>query len=155
MPHAKDARRNVCLNRKARYEYELEDRHEAGLVLTGSEVKSLRGGGGNLDDAWVGFDGRGRAMLYDAHIAPYVQANRQNHEPRRPRPLLLHGIEVERLHQKVKERGYTLVPLQLYFKGAWCKVEFALGKGRKRHDKRQAEREHEDRREMRRAMRGD
>lgn len=153
MPDPTRQRRNVCQNRKARHEFELFDTFEAGMVLLGSEVKSLRNGKANLDDAWVGFDTAARPVLMNAHIAPYEQANRQNHEPTRPRPLLLEWEEIEKLRQKVREKGLTLVPLQLYFLGPWCKLEFALGRGRKLHDKRHALREKEDRKETQRALR--
>ncbi len=146
-------RRVISTNRRARFEYELSDTWEAGLILLGSEVKSLRRAGANLDDAWVGLDSRGRLELLGAHIAPYLEANRFNHEPTRTRPLLLHKLEILRLRQKVRERGYTLVPLQLYFEGRWCKLEFALGRGKRLHDKRQSTREAEDRREIQRALR--
>lgn len=153
MTTASRERRNVCLNRKAKYEYELLDHYEAGVVLLGSEVKSLRQGKANLDDAWVGFDTAARPVLMNAHIAPYEQANRQNHDPMRPRPLLMHLEEIRKLRQKVREKGLTLVPLQLYFVGPWVKLEFAVGRGKRAHDKRQAIREREDKREADRAMR--
>jgi SsrA-binding protein len=146
-------RRNVAQNRKARHEFELLETFEAGLVLLGSEVKSLRQGKASLDEAYVGFDEHGAPLLLGAHIPPYIEANRNNHEPTRPRPILLHLTETRRLRQKVREKGLTLVPLQLYFQGPWCKLEFALGRGRKLHDKRQAMRATEDKREARRAMR--
>lgn len=153
MPDPSRQRRNVCQNRKARHEFELFDTFEAGMVLLGSEVKSLRNGKANLDEAWVGFDTAARPVLMGAHIAPYEQANRQNHEPTRPRPLLLEWAEIDKLRQKVREKGLTLVPLQLYFLGPWCKLEFALARGRKLHDKRHALREKEDRKETQRALR--
>lgn len=146
-------RRNVCLNRKAKHEYELLDHYEAGVVLLGSEVKSLRGGKASLDEAWVGFDSAGRPVLMQAHVPPYEQANRQNHDPVRPRPLLMHLEEIRKLRQRVREKGLTLVPLQLYFVGPWVKLEFAVGRGKRAHDKRHAIREREDKREADRAMR--
>lgn len=149
----KTTRRNVAQNRKARHEYEIIETFEGGLVLVGSEVKSLRQGKASLDEAYVGFAPDGGVMLLDAHIPTYAQANRQNHEPTRPRPILLHHAEVRRLRQKVREKGLTMVPLQLYFQGPWCKIEFALGRGLKLHDKRQALRAAEDRREAARAVR--
>jgi SsrA-binding protein len=148
------ARRNVCQNRRARHEFELLDTFEAGMLLLGSEVKSLRAGKGTLDEAYVAFDDGGRPVLLSAHIAPYPQANRQNHDPVRPRPLLLSLAEIRRLRQRVKERGFTLVPLQMYFLGPWVKLEFAVGRGKKLHDKREALREKEDKREASRAIRG-
>lgn len=153
MSTPKTERRNVAQNRKARHAFDLLETFEAGLVLLGSEVKSLRQGRSSIEEAWVAFDEHGRAVLMGAHIPPYEQANRQNHEPTRPRPLLLHAQEARKLRQKVKERGLTLVPLQLYFQGPWCKLEFALGRGRRVHDKRQAVRAAEDRREAARAIR--
>ncbi len=150
---SKTERRNVCLNRRARFEYEILDVFEAGLVLRGSEVKSLRDGKATLDDAWVGFDATGRPTLFNAHIAMFPQANRYNHETTATRPLLLHRAEVIKLRQIVREKGYTLVPLQLYFLGGWCKLEFAVGRGKKLHDKRASIREQEQKREVARALR--
>jgi SsrA-binding protein len=147
-------RRNVCTNRRAKFEYELFETFEAGLMLVGSEVKSLRSGKGNLEDAYVGFDPGGHPLLMNAHIAHYVQANLQNHEPTRPRPMLMHREEVRRLRQRVREKGLTLVPTQMYFIGPWIKVEFAVGRGKKLHDKRASIREKEDDREAKRAIRG-
>ena len=147
-------RRNVCQNRRATFEYELFETFEAGLMLLGPEVKSLRQGKGNLEDAWVGFSDAGRPVLMGAHIAPYAQANRENPEPTRPRPMLMHMEEIRRLRQRVRERGLTLVPLQLYFQGPWIKLEFAVGRGKKLHDKRASIREREDSRDARRAIRG-
>ena len=152
MPPKKGERRNVCSNRKARFEFELFDHFEAGLILVGSEVKSLRGGNAHLNEAWVGFEGP-RLMLFSAHIAPYPQANVQNHEPTRARPLLLSHAELEKIRQRVRERGLTVVPLQMYFDGPWCKIEVAVGRGKKVHDKRATLREAEGKREVARAMR--
>ncbi len=146
----KGERRIICDNRRARHEYELESHTEAGLVLMGSEVKSLRKGNAHLSDAWVGFE-NGKAILFKAHIAPYAQATHVCHEPDRPRPILLHAEQVARMSQAVRERGLTLVPLKLYFDGPWVKLEFAVGRGRKEHDKREALREREDRIEIARA----
>lgn len=148
----KGDRRLICENRRARHDYELGLHVEAGLILMGSEVKALRRGDAHLNEAWVGFEG-GRPFLMQAHVAPYKEATHVCHEADRPRPLLLHGHEVERLRQIVKERGLTLVPLKLFFDGPWAKLEFAVGKGRKLHDKRDALREREDRQEIARAMR--
>lgn len=153
MAPPKTDRRNVCQNRKARHEYDLSDFLEVGIMLLGSEVKSLRQGKASLDEAWVKVDARG-ATLMDAHIAPYVQANQFNHDPVRPRPLLLNQHEIDKLRQKVREKGLTVVPIQLYFKGPWCKLEIAVGRGRQQHDKRHALREQQDKREAQRALRG-
>lgn len=144
--------RPVCENRRARHDYELLETFVAGMILLGSEVKSLRRGSAHLSDAWVGFEGD-QLMLMKAHIAPYEEANRQNHEPGRPRPLLVHRAELRRLRQRVRERGLTLVPLRIFFEGPWAKLEFAVARGRAAHDKRDAIREREDREAIQRAMR--
>jgi len=145
-------RRLIAENRKARHEYEILEKVEAGLVLLGSETKSLRGGKGNIAEAWVRVEA-GEAWLVDAHIPPYPQAGpHQNHEPRRPRKLLLKALELDRLARRVQEKGLSLIPLQLYFDGPWVKVELGLGRGRKLHDKREAIKEREGAREARRAM---
>ena len=145
-------RKLICENRRARHEYELLDTLEAGVALTGSEVKSLRGGKGSIAEAYVAFED-GEAWLLDAHISPYAQANRYNHETRRKRKLLLHAAEILRWQRRVAEKGLTAVPLEMYFEGPWVKVKIALARGKKLHDKRDASREREDRREMDRAMR--
>lgn len=149
----KDGRRVIAENRKARREYELLERIEAGLVLLGSETKSLRDGKGNIREAYVRFE-EGEAWLVDAHIAQYPQAGpHDNHEPTRPRKLLLKADELARLARRVQEKGLTVVPLVLYFKGPWVKVELGLGRGRKLHDKRHALKERESRRDLERALR--
>ncbi|MFH0825505.1 MAG: SsrA-binding protein SmpB [Pseudomonadota bacterium] len=139
----------ICKNRKARYNYELDDSFEAGLCLLGSEVKSLRQGKANLSDSYARFRG-GEAFLVDAHIASYDQANRENHDPLRSRKLLLHKREIRKLTGKVTERGYSLVPLKLYFKRGKVKVELALGRGKKSYDKRESLKKKDQRREMER-----
>jgi SsrA-binding protein len=144
--------RPICTNRKARHEYEIGEVIEAGLVLRGSEVKSLRDGGAHLNDAYVQFRD-GEAFLVSAHIAPYRHANRLNHEPLRERKLLLHTRELRRLQSKVAERGLTLIPLRLYCCGARAKVELALARGKKMHDKRADIRKREADRDMERAIR--
>jgi SsrA-binding protein len=141
----------ICVNRKARYEFEVHDTVEAGLELTGSEVKALRGGHGNLAEAYVRFE-NGEAWLVDAHISPYAQASRNNHEAKRTRKLLLQKGEILRWAPKVSEKGLTVIPLRMYFKGAWAKVEIALARGKKLHDKRQSLKEADDRREMAKAL---
>lgn len=143
----------ICENRKARHEFELLEIFEAGVALLGSEVKSLRNGHGSIAEAYVRIED-GQAWLVDAHIAPYAQANRENHEPRRRRRLLLHRTELRKLIKKVTEKGLTIVPLRMYFLGPWAKVEVALARGRKVHDKRAALKEKTDKREMDRALRG-
>ena len=146
-----DAIKVICENRRARHEYEVQESVEAGLALTGSEVKALRGGHGNLAEAYVRFE-NGEAWLVDAHISPYAQAGHNNHEAKRPRKLLLGKNEILRLAPRVSQKGLTAIPLRLYFKGPWAKVEVALARGKKLHDKRQSLKEADDRREMDRAL---
>lgn len=130
----------LAVNRKARFEYEFLERLVAGLVLTGSEVKSVREGRVNLQDGYVSFEG-GEAFLVNVHIAPYPNAGYAGHEPLRPRKLLLHKRELKRLAGKVQEKGLTLIPLAIGLEGNWIKVELALARGKKAHDKKQALRE--------------
>jgi len=125
----------VARNRKARHEYFLIETFEAGIALTGSEIKSIRAGQMSLAEAFVHIDGQ-EAWLMDAHIAPYEQASRLNHEPRRPRRLLLHKDEIYRLWDQVRQKGVTLVPVQVYLKKGRAKVEVAVAKGKKLYDKR-------------------
>lgn len=148
---AGDETKVICENRRARFRYHLDETFEAGLVLQGSEVKSLRSGKAHLNDAYGRLQ-RGELFLVKAHIAPYEQANRENHEPERERKLLLHRREIDRISGKVRERGYTLVPTRLYFKGGRAKVEMALARGKKHHDKRQALAERESKRQLERVM---
>ncbi len=142
--------KDLVVNRKARFEYELSDIMEAGLSLTGSEVKSLRDGRGNLQEAFVSLERKG-AWLRQAHISPYAQANRNNHDPVRPRQLLLRRNELARLEKGIGQKGMTIVPLRLYLKGRLIKLEIALGKGKKLHDKRASIKAREAKRAMERA----
>lgn len=146
-----DATKLIAKNKKARFNYELGDRFEAGLVLRGTEVKSLRLGKGNLTDSYARIK-NGEAWLVGCHISAYPYAYYDNHEPERPRKLLLHKQELKRLTGKIKEQGASLIPLRLYFKNGKAKVELALAKGKKSHDKRQAIKEREHSREIARAM---
>lgn len=141
----------VASNRKARYDYHIIDTLEAGLVLTGTEVKSLRQGRASLVDGYA-FIENGEAWLDAVHIPEYGEGSWTNHSPRRKRKLLLHKQEIEKLWHKTREGGYTLVPLQLYFQDGRAKVELALAKGKKDYDKRHALREKQDKREAERAM---
>ena len=134
-------------NRKARYLYAIDDELEAGIVLTGTEVKSCRQNRVNLTDAYA-LEHKGEFFLQGAHISPYDHGNIQNHEPRRLRKLLLHKKEMGKLFGKLREKGYTLVPLKMYFKGPYVKVKLGLGKGKKLHDKRKTIRDREHKREM-------
>jgi SsrA-binding protein len=137
-------------NRRARHEYEVLEKLEAGLVLTGTEVKSLRAGKANLQDAFARFD-RGELWLYNLHISPYEQGNRFNHDPLRPRKLLLQRRELRKLVGQVEQQGLTLVPLDIYFRRGIAKVTLALVRGKKLHDKRDDLRRKDAEREMERA----
>lgn len=139
----------ICRNRKAYFEYEIDALYEAGLVLKGSEVKSLRLGRANIEDAYARFQ-NGEIYLINAHISPYPHAT-ENHDPDRPRKLLLHRQELRRLLGKLQERGYTLIPLKLYFKNEHAKVELGLAKGKRKVDKRETIRRREEQRELERA----
>jgi SsrA-binding protein len=145
------AEKLIAENRRARHDYQLLDRFEAGLVLTGTEVKSLRAGRATLAQAWADIRD-GEAWLQGAEIAIYDQGNRANHEPTRPRKLLLHRREIDRLYGQVREKGLTLVPTKLYFKEGRVKVELALARGKDVRDKRRAVVEREARRDMERAL---
>jgi SsrA-binding protein len=145
-------RKLIAENRKARHDYDLLDTVVAGLVLTGSEVKSLRAGQGNIGEAFVVFR-NGEAFLVNAHFAAYANAGYAHHSPRRERKLLLKVKELVRLFKRISEKGLTLVPLELYFDGPWVKLKVGLGRGRKSYDKRQAIKEREGRREMQQALR--
>ncbi len=140
----------VCRNRKAYFEYAIDDLYEAGLVLKGTEVKSLRQGKASINDAYARFRD-GEMYLYNAHISPYSHTGHEGHEPERPRKLLLHRQELKRLLGKLQERGYTLIPLRLYFKNARVKVELGLARGKKKVDKRETIRRREEQRELERA----
>ncbi len=129
--------KRISSNRRASYEYHLTDKFEAGLVLQGTEVKSLRAGGPNLSDAFVEIR-NGEAWLKSLYIAPFEKGNRFNHEPTRPRKLLLHHSEIERLRKGLEEKGLTIVPLELYFIRGIVKLKIALARGKKLHDKRQS-----------------
>ena len=142
----------VATNRRARHDYTIEDVYEAGIVLTGTEVKSLRQGRASLVDGYAYIDG-GQAYLDAVHIPEYNQGTWTNHPPRRTRKLLLHKQQILKLYSEVREGGYTLIPLSLYFSDGNAKVELALAKGKREYDKRHALRERQDNREAQRAMR--
>jgi SsrA-binding protein len=143
---------DVATNRQAAFRFELLERFECGIALTGTEVKSLRSGKAQIKDAYASIDD-GEVWLHNVHIPPYAPASRENHPPERDRKLLLHRREIERLIGKTAERGLTLVPTRLYFRGPRAKVELALARGKDRFDKRQSIRERETKREMQRALR--
>jgi SsrA-binding protein len=143
---------DVASNRYASYRYELLERIEAGIVLEGTEVKALRTGGAQLKDGYAALRD-GELWLHSVHIPPYGPAARENHDPERPRKLLLHRRELDRLSVRVNERGLTLVPTRIYFSGSHAKVEIALARGKDLYDKRQAIRQRETRREIERGVR--
>ena len=144
--------RVVSTNRRARHEYEILETFEAGLVLRGTEVKSLRDGGVNFKDSYVTVR-NGEPWLLGCHVTPYSHGTGANHDPERDRKLLLHKREITRLVGKISEKGLTVVPLKLYFKQGRIKIEIGLARGKKLHDKRATLRERETRREMEKAAR--
>jgi SsrA-binding protein len=141
----------IAQNRKARHDYHIEETLEAGIALTGTEVKSCRAGKANLSDSYA-MVRDGEVWLLQCHISPYSHGNRQNHEPTRPRKLLLHRAEIARLEAKVSQEGRTLVPLRLYFKHGLAKAEIAVARGKKTHDKRADIAKREAERDMRQAV---
>ena len=150
MPREK-GRKLVAQNKKARHDYSIEDVYEAGMVLVGTEVKSLRAGRASLTDGYATIDD-GEMWLRGVHIPEYTQGTWTNHEPRRPRKLLLNKDELRRISNKIRESGFTLVPLSIYFLDGNAKVEIAVARGRKSYDKRQAIAERESKRETDRAI---
>jgi SsrA-binding protein len=144
----------IAENRKARFNYFIEDEFEAGLVLKGTEVKSLRLGRANLKDAYARIE-NGEVFVYQMHISHYPFAYYGNHDPLRIRKLLLHKREIKRLYGKVNEKGFTLIPLKIYFKGGKAKMTLALAKGKRKYDKREAIRRRDEKRDMERARKED
>ena len=151
-PDRPNAVSNIARNKRARFDYHILETWEAGLVLTGSEVKSLRDGKANLSDAY-GIVKDGEVFLLNLHISPYERAHTFNHEPTRTRKLLLHRREIRKMIGSVERQGLTLVPLELYFKNGIAKISIGLGKGKKLHDKRDDQKKREDEREMARSVR--
>lgn len=143
----------IAQNRRARYDFHLGDTYEAGLVLRGTEVKSLRDGKASLAEAYVGIDNHGEAWLIGAHIPEYSHGNIANHDPKRDRKLLLHAYQLERLAHETAAKGVTLVPLRLYFRAGRAKLEFAVGSGKATHDKRRDIAKRDAQREIDRALR--
>ncbi|MBW2314374.1 MAG: SsrA-binding protein SmpB [Deltaproteobacteria bacterium] len=148
-----DGFKRIATNRRARFDYELLERFEAGIVLLGPEVKSLRAGKASLVDAF-GMVRKGELWLMNAHISPYEQAGRENSEAKRPRKLLMKRVEIGRLGGKIAEKGLTLVCVSLYWKDGRAKCELALARGKRHHDKRHTIRERDEKREIDRAMKG-
>jgi SsrA-binding protein len=147
----KSSEKIICQNKLARRNYLIEDTYEAGIVLVGTEVKALREGMGNLKDSYARVK-EGEIFLYDMHIGPYSHGNIANHNPLRPKKLLLHKREIKRLYGKTREKGLALVPLKAYFLQGKVKVELGLGKGKRLYDKRADIKKREDRREMERGF---
>lgn len=148
MAETKTVIRDLLVNRRALHEFFIEDRFEAGVVLLGPEVKSLRQGLANLQEAWIRLDKDGSAWLEGCHISPYRDANRYNPEPTRSRRLLLRAPELAKLHKGTAEKGLTIIPLRIYLKGRYVKLEIALAKGKKLHDKRATIKDRDARKEM-------
>jgi SsrA-binding protein len=140
----------ITENRKARHEYHFVDTFEAGMVLKGTEVKSLRQGRVNLKDSYASIK-NGEVWVHQLHISPYPFAYYGNHDPLRPRKLLLHRREIDKLYGKLNEQGHTLIPIRMYFKGGKVKIALALAKGKRKHDKREAIRKRDEKRELDRA----
>jgi SsrA-binding protein len=148
---AEDGIKPICRNKRAFHEYAISERLECGIVLTGTEVKSLREGSASLEDAYAKIED-GELWLIGSDIPEYTMGNRMNHKPKRPRKLLLHRREIVKFAGKASERGFTLVPLRMYFKEGLAKVELAIARGKQLHDKRQDKKTAEAQREIRRAM---
>jgi len=146
---AQDGKRLVCQNKKAYHDYEILETFEAGMVLLGTEVKSLRDGRANLKDSYAKVR-KGEVFLYGLHISPYTHATYDNHDPERVRKLLLHNFEIKRILGKTQEKGFALIPLKIYFSKGLAKVELALARGKKDYDKRESIKRKEENREMER-----
>ncbi|MBS1256167.1 MAG: SsrA-binding protein [Deltaproteobacteria bacterium] len=144
--------KTLAKNRKARFEYEIQKTIEAGIALKGTEVKSIRAGQINLAESYCRVDERLQVYLLNAHISQYGFGNRNNHEPLRPRRLLLHRSEIRRLYGQLKEQGLTLIPLKVYLKDGLIKLELAVGRGKKLHDKRQTMKKREAQRDVERVL---
>jgi SsrA-binding protein len=145
--------KTLATNRKAHHDYSIEETYEAGIALTGTEIKSIRAGRVNLRDSYAQVKD-GELWLQNAHISPYEHGNRANHDPKRPRRLLMHKREILRLQASVQERGYTLIPLRIYLKNNRAKVEVGLARGKKLYDKRASIAQRDSDRAMRRALKG-
>jgi SsrA-binding protein len=148
----REREKDVAVNRRAYHDYFIDEKYEAGVMLTGTEIKSVRGGRTNLRDGYVRIDGN-EAWLENVHISPYAQGNVMNQEPVRPRKLLLHRKEISSLIGKVKQKGYTLIPLRVYIARNRAKVEIGLARGKRQYDKREAIAARDAKREIERAMR--
>jgi SsrA-binding protein len=149
---SKEGIKVVAQNRKARHDYFIEETYEAGIVLTGTEIKSIRAGRANLIDSYCSIR-NGEISVLNLHISPYEQGNRYNHDPLRPRKLLLHKGEINKLFGHMKVKGMSLIPLRLYLKGGFCKIEIGLAKGKKNYDKRETIKQKDAQRDIQRALR--
>jgi SsrA-binding protein len=145
--------KTIATNKRARFDFFIDETHEAGIVLKGTEVKALREGKVNMKDSYARIENE-EIILVDAHISPYTHGNRFNHDPERPRKLLMHKREIRRLYGKTREKGYTLIPTRIYFKDGRVKVEVGLGKGKRAFDKREVLRKKTIEREVERTYRG-
>jgi len=143
----------ICKNKRARFDFFIDETYEAGIVLTGTEVKALRQGKVNLKDSYAKIK-NGEIFLMDTHISPYTHGNRFNHDPERPRKLLMHKRQIKRLYGKSKEKGFSLIPTRMYFKDGRVKVEIGLGKGKRAYDKRELLKQKSVEREVERSYRG-
>jgi len=143
----------ICRNKRARFDFSIDEVFEAGIVLTGTEVKALRQGKANLKDSYAKIKGE-EIFLMDAHISPYEHGNRFNHDPDRPRKLLMHKREIRRLYGKSREKGFSLIPTKMYFKDGRVKIEIGLGKGKRAYDKRELLKRKTIEREVERSYRG-
>ncbi|MEG2813208.1 MAG: SsrA-binding protein SmpB [Oscillospiraceae bacterium] len=150
-PHVKKATKTIAVNKKARHEYFVEESFEVGMELVGTEVKSIRSGGVNLKESWATIE-NGELWVKQMHISPYEQGNVYNKDPLRVRKLLMHKKEIARIYGLMKQQGYTLIPLSLYFKGSIVKMQLGLCKGKQLHDKRQDAAKRDASREMQRAI---
>ncbi len=148
---SREKRKIIAQNRKAYHDYFIEETYEAGIVLKGTEIKSIRAGRVNLKDSFARVE-NGEVFLYNMHISPYEQGNRYNHDPLRTRKLLLHRREINKLIGLTKEAGYALIPLKIYIKNGYAKIELALAKGKKKYDKREQLKKREAQREIERAF---
>ncbi|WCK54110.1 SsrA-binding protein SmpB [Aneurinibacillus sp. Ricciae_BoGa-3] len=149
---SKEGIKVVAQNKKARHDYFIEETYEAGIVLTGTEIKSIRAGKANLKDSYCSIR-NGEISVLNLHISPYEQGNRYNHDPLRPRKLLLHKDEINKLFGHMKVKGMSLIPLRLYLKGGFCKIEIGLAKGKKNYDKRETIKQKDAQRDIQRALR--
>lgn len=145
--------RQIAVNKKARHSYTISDQYEAGLVLVGSEVKSIRNGGVNLKDSYARINDKGEVYVHQMHVSPYLYSYNDNHDPLRPRKLLLNKTEIRKIYNKINEKGFSLIPLSLYFKGNKIKITVGIGQGKNLYDKRQSLKDKDANREMHRVNR--